>query len=98
VLPHWLPALGQATWDRTLLGLTDNQPLPAMPELAGLLVQAAQTNAALKAHLRAQTDEAMALGLFGAPSFVTADGELFWGNDRLDQAVQWPWPLKSAHL
>jgi len=28
------------------------------------------------------------LNIFGAPSFF-ADGELFWGNDRLEQAFQW---------
>ena len=41
----------------------------------------------IKASLRAQTEEAQRLGLFGAPSFV-ADGELFWGNDRLEQALR----------
>jgi 2-hydroxychromene-2-carboxylate isomerase len=44
---------------------------------------------AIKARLRAQTEEAQRLGLFGAPSFTTADGELFWGNDRLERALQW---------
>ncbi len=43
---------------------------------------------AVKAALRANTDEAIALGIFGAPSF-TADRELFWGNDRLDDALAW---------
>jgi 2-hydroxychromene-2-carboxylate isomerase len=43
----------------------------------------------IKAALRAQTDEAARLGIFGAPSFVCADGELFWGNDRLDAALDW---------
>jgi 2-hydroxychromene-2-carboxylate isomerase len=42
-----------------------------------------------KARLRAQTEEAQRLGIFGAPSFVTASGELFWGNDRLEQALRW---------
>jgi 2-hydroxychromene-2-carboxylate isomerase len=41
-----------------------------------------------KARLRRQTEEAQQLGLFGAPSFV-AGGELFWGNDRLGQALSW---------
>jgi 2-hydroxychromene-2-carboxylate isomerase len=41
-----------------------------------------------KAALKAQTDRAVELGLFGAPSF-RADGELFWGNDRLDDAIAW---------
>lgn len=39
--------------------------------------------------LKGQTEEAMRLGIFGAPSFVTPDGELFWGNDRLDTALAW---------
>lgn len=43
----------------------------------------------VKAKLRAGTDEAAALGIFGAPSFTTNDGELFWGNDRLEQALEW---------
>jgi 2-hydroxychromene-2-carboxylate isomerase len=43
----------------------------------------------IKTRLRAQTDEAQRLGLFGAPSFTTADGELFWGNDRLEPALRW---------
>src|SRR6185437_9324898 len=42
-----------------------------------------------KPRLRVQTEEAQRLGLFGAPSFSTADGELFWGNDRLEQALAW---------
>jgi 2-hydroxychromene-2-carboxylate isomerase len=42
-----------------------------------------------KARLRVQTEEAQRLGLYGAPSFVTASGELFWGNDRLEQALRW---------
>jgi 2-hydroxychromene-2-carboxylate isomerase len=27
--------------------------------------------------------------MFGAPNFVTEDGEWFWGNDRLEQALAW---------
>jgi 2-hydroxychromene-2-carboxylate isomerase len=42
-----------------------------------------------KQALRQQTDEAQRLGIFGAPTFATADGELFWGNDRLERALQW---------
>jgi 2-hydroxychromene-2-carboxylate isomerase len=32
-------------------------------------------------------------GIFGALSFVTADGELFWGNDRLEQALDYTFRL-----
>jgi 2-hydroxychromene-2-carboxylate isomerase len=41
-----------------------------------------------KERLRRQTEEAIALGIFGAPATVVA-GELFWGNDRLEQAMRW---------
>jgi 2-hydroxychromene-2-carboxylate isomerase len=41
-----------------------------------------------KARLRAQSEEAIRRGIFGAPSFVVGD-ELFWGNDRLEQALAW---------
>jgi 2-hydroxychromene-2-carboxylate isomerase len=52
------------------------------------VLDAARTDAN-KARLRAQTEEAQRLGIFGAPSFTTADGELFWGNDRLERALAW---------
>ena len=52
-------------------------------------VLAAARSEANKVRLRAQTEEAQRLGLFGAPSFTTADGELFWGNDRLESALRW---------
>jgi 2-hydroxychromene-2-carboxylate isomerase len=43
----------------------------------------------IKLRLRTETETAQRLGIFGAPSFVTADGELFWGNDRLEAALMW---------
>ncbi|HVZ70540.1 MAG TPA: 2-hydroxychromene-2-carboxylate isomerase [Rhizomicrobium sp.] len=54
------------------------------PEAA---VEAANTQE-IKDRLKAQTEEAISLGIFGAPSF-TVGSELFWGNDRLEQAVAW---------
>jgi 2-hydroxychromene-2-carboxylate isomerase len=45
--------------------------------------------------LRAQTDKAIALGLIGAPSFVV-DGEVFWGGDRLDAALDWAMGKRAA--
>lgn len=55
---------------------------------ADALLAQAQSDA-IKAALRAQSEEAQALGIFGAPTFVSADGELFWGNDRLEAALDW---------
>ena len=43
----------------------------------------------IKAALREAGERAAAHGIFGSPSFVTQDGELFWGNDRLDAALDW---------
>jgi 2-hydroxychromene-2-carboxylate isomerase len=42
-----------------------------------------------KTRLKAVTEEARSRGLFGAPTFLTDDGEMFWGNDRLEQAIAW---------
>ena len=58
-----------------------------------LLEQAASADTKLA--LRSQTERASELGLFGAPSFITPDGELFWGNDRLEDALDW---MKGARL
>jgi 2-hydroxychromene-2-carboxylate isomerase len=42
-----------------------------------------------KEKLKQETDLAAHIGVFGSPTFVTADGELFWGNDRLEAALTW---------
>jgi 2-hydroxychromene-2-carboxylate isomerase len=41
----------------------------------------------VKDRLRANTERAASLGIFGAPTFVVGK-ELFWGNDRLEQALK----------
>jgi 2-hydroxychromene-2-carboxylate isomerase len=40
-----------------------------------------------KSRLREQTEQARARGVFGAPTFFVGT-EMFWGNDRLDDALQ----------
>ncbi|MGU3496716.1 2-hydroxychromene-2-carboxylate isomerase [Xanthobacteraceae bacterium A53D] len=50
------------------------------------VIEAAEQPANKEA-LRFQTERARAAGVFGAPSFVAEDGELFWGNDRLEMAI-----------
>lgn len=52
---------------------------------AGDILERASSSV-VKAQLRANTDAARERGIFGAPSFVVG-GELFWGNDRLGDAV-----------
>jgi 2-hydroxychromene-2-carboxylate isomerase len=44
---------------------------------------------AVKEAMKSQTDTAASLGIFGAPTFITENNELFWGDDRLEQAVDW---------
>ena len=53
---------------------------------ATLLMAAGQD--ANKHKLRETTEEAARRGLFGAPSFLVGD-ELFWGDDRLEDALDW---------
>ena len=49
------------------------------------IVEEAQSDAN-KLRLREQTEAAAAKGIFGAPTFFAGD-EMFWGNDRLEDAL-----------
>jgi 2-hydroxychromene-2-carboxylate isomerase len=65
---------------------------------AGLDAEATRALAgddSVKSALRANTEAAQSAGIFGAPSFTTSDGELFWGDDRRDQAIAWAVGLNS---
>jgi 2-hydroxychromene-2-carboxylate isomerase len=69
------------------------QPEVVTAVLEGLGVPAAPLLEAagsgeVKARLRANTEAAQAAGLFGAPSLLVA-GELFFGQDRLEDALAW---------
>jgi 2-hydroxychromene-2-carboxylate isomerase len=90
----WLPEFVRAVYDANFardLEIADAEVVAAClaraGQPAGPLLDAAQAEPA-KAALRAQTERAQQLGLFGAPSFL-ARGELFWGNDRLEAALAW---------
>ncbi|WGI22881.1 2-hydroxychromene-2-carboxylate isomerase [Amylibacter sp. IMCC11727] len=52
-------------------------------------VERAMTDQTVKDALKANTAAAQDAGIFGAPSFTTSDGEVFWGNDRMDDAIAW---------
>jgi 2-hydroxychromene-2-carboxylate isomerase len=58
--------------------------LESLGQPAALLAKALSPE--IKARLRSQTEHAASLGIFGAPTFIV-DGELFWGNDRLEVAL-----------
>ena len=90
----WLPAFVRAVYGANF---AEDRDISARDVLVSCLVAAgttpdtvlaaAETDEA-KAALRAQTDRAAELGIFGAPTFIV-DGETFWGNDRLEQALAW---------
>lgn len=89
--PSFVKAVYQANFahDRDI---SDPQILHAAARRAGLdplEVLAAMTSETMKEALKEETARAADLGIFGAPSFVTESGELFWGNDRLEDALDW---------
>ena len=52
---------------------------------AGEIIESAQSGQ-IKQQLREQTEAARRKGIFGAPTFFVGS-EMFWGNDRLDDAL-----------
>lgn len=90
----WGPAFTRAVYEANFAArkdISDDTVLDAILRELGLDAAAlmAQANAPEhKERLKAQTNEAAARGLFGAPSFTVGD-ELFWGNDRLESAIGW---------
>lgn len=76
----------------------EGRPIDDPGALAGILtslgcdaeaVLAQAETPEIKLRLRQETAEAQRLGIFGVPTLVTPDGELFWGNDRVEQALAW---------
>jgi len=90
----WVPGFFRAVFRANFAedrDIADPAVMKALLESAGqdaaaLVARASSPEA--KQALRDRTAEAARLGLFGAPSFVVA-GELFFGQDRLDDAIAW---------
>lgn len=59
------------------------------------VVMTASGTDSVKAGLKANTEEALRRGMFGSPTFFTPDGEMFWGNDRLAEAIAWARNIKT---
>lgn len=80
-----LPRIFSGVWQRQE-NLADPQVLAAIADETGLpgaeLVAAAQAPAAEAIYLENRA-RALAADVFGAPSYVL-DGEVFWGQDRID--------------
>ena len=90
----WVADYTRATYRRWFEG---GQPAGEEPNLSDSLREIGQYPARvleaagserIAEALARETAEAMFLGVFGAPSFVVA-GEVFWGDDRLADAIAW---------
>jgi 2-hydroxychromene-2-carboxylate isomerase len=71
------------------VAMTDPRNLAQALEAAGQepdRVQAVAASPEVKDAFRQQTGRALERGIFGSPSFVVGT-ELFWGDDRLEDAV-----------
>jgi 2-hydroxychromene-2-carboxylate isomerase len=79
--------LGRALWEREET-LADPAAVASAARRAGLdaaeLRAGGPSDADLDALHERFTREAIEAGVFGAPSFVLASGEIFWGQDRLE--------------
>ncbi|HEX9169503.1 MAG TPA: 2-hydroxychromene-2-carboxylate isomerase [Roseiarcus sp.] len=75
---------GASIGDRTMLASL----LAACGVDAAAALDRAESDAN-KAALKAECARAAEIGIVGAPSIVTSDGEVFWGNDRLEQGLDW---------
>jgi 2-hydroxychromene-2-carboxylate isomerase len=79
--------LGRALWERQE-SFTDPVAVAAAATRAGVdlatVKAAAPDDATLDARWQKNTEDALAQGVFGAPSYVLPDGEFFWGQDRLE--------------
>lgn len=90
----WIGAFCRAVMQQNFVADQDintesvvRQALAAAGADPDLALTAASADAAKQA-LRARTAEARERGVFGAPTFFIAD-EMFWGNDRLEDAVEY---------
>lgn len=79
--------IGRAIWERDE-DAAETSVLDAAAKRAGLDADAIRKGAPSDAELDAihdrYTAEALAQGVFGAPSYVLESGEFFWGQDRLE--------------
>ena len=74
-------ALFEAYWGEGL----DITHVEVLKEVLGAEIADAITQETVKARINQFTQEAADKGVFGAPSFLCADGQLFFGCDRLAQ-------------
>jgi 2-hydroxychromene-2-carboxylate isomerase len=85
IFPVYHHAVMQAYWaqDRDIGDADTLAAIAADAGLDGGRLLARAEEAGIKAKLKANTDEAIERGVFGAPTFFVGD-DMFWGNDRLE--------------
>jgi 2-hydroxychromene-2-carboxylate isomerase len=90
----WCPEYTRASYARWF---QQGQPAGSSPNLEDSLAEIGQDPERVVALAQSEdigralddvTAEATDLGIFGSPTLVV-DGELFWGDDRLTDAVSW---------
>ena len=91
----WTPAFSRGVYEANF---AHDQDISSPEVLAPLIAAAggapdhalaAAQSEPVKSLLKEHVQMARGRGIFGSPSFITADGELFWGNDRLESALAW---------
>jgi len=91
----WTPAFTRAVYTAEFgegRDISDSQSIIEILKSLSLDAEAVMAEAqeeTNKTRLRRMGDEVQSRGLFGAPTFFAEDGEMFWGNDRLEQALDW---------
>ena len=79
--------IGRALWeqDQNIDDWSVLAEAAARADLDAEAIRAAgPSDAELDAAIIANTNQAVDRGVFGAPSYVFDDGEIMWGQDRLD--------------
>ena len=93
-LEGWCPEYAKATYRAWFL---ENLVPGEMPHVRSILTAVGQDpdkviaradSDEIRALYDAETERAKALGIFGSPTFVWGT-EIFWGDDRLEDAIDW---------
>lgn len=93
-LEGWCPEYTRATYRAWFL---ENQVPGEMPHVRNLIAElgrdpddalARADSDEIRNLYGSETENAKAMGIFGAPTFVWG-GEIFWGDDRLEDAIDW---------
>jgi 2-hydroxychromene-2-carboxylate isomerase len=93
-IEEWCPGYVRASYRRWFV---EGKEVGAEPNLSESLREIGQDPNRVIVEANAETvgrayddntNEARRLNIFGSPTFVV-DGELFWGDDRLEDAIAW---------